>query len=236
MQPADHFIQQHAHGPEVRLSVDVPRLEALGREVGDAAKVVARDFPAQRKGFGDPEVQDFYLVVLENADVSRLEIAVQKRAKLPAVDRGFKAVRGLEKITELDGDPDGTYRRQRTVGDDFGKVPPFQILHRDIEICFFGVVLVHGRNVPTRATELLLKLRPPALGIEDVTSLPVISRRHNLQRHAAIRPAVDGEEHDGHAPTPDLLENLVRSDPLKHRRHHRPRRPRGTVEGVERGS
>ncbi len=45
---ADHFVEQDADCPEFGLGVDLSRLETLGREIRDAAEVVARDFSAER--------------------------------------------------------------------------------------------------------------------------------------------------------------------------------------------
>ena len=51
-----------------------------------------------------PKSRTLMLVAVEHADVAGLEIAVQQRPKLPAVDRRFEAVRGFEKLAQLDGE------------------------------------------------------------------------------------------------------------------------------------
>ena len=99
---------------------------------------------------------------------------------------------------------------------------PLEVLHRDVEVAPLGAVLVHRRHVAARPAELLLKLRAPALRLEDFARLPVVARRHQLQRDPAVRPGVRGEKHRRHPAAADLLENLVRSDALEDRRHHRP--------------
>ena len=55
---AHHLVQQDADRPEIRLRIDVAGFEPLGRQVGDAAEVVARHLPAERQRLGDPEVED----------------------------------------------------------------------------------------------------------------------------------------------------------------------------------
>ena len=75
---ADHLVEQHADRPELGLRVDLPRLEALRREVRDAAEVVARDLSAERQRLGDAEVEHLDLVSVENTNVPGLEIAVQE--------------------------------------------------------------------------------------------------------------------------------------------------------------
>ena len=235
---ADHFVQEHSDGPEVRIGVDLARLEPLGRQVRDAAEVVARDLPAQRKRLGDSKVEDLDLVGPQHADVPRLQIAVQQRAKLAAVDRRFEAVCRFEEMTQLNRDADRTVGRQRAGGDDLREISPVEVLHRDVEISAISVVFVHNRHVPADATELLLKLRAPALRIEDFVRLSISSRRHQLQRNPAAVPTVGREKHDSHAAAPDLVDDLVRphANALKNRGHHRPRRTRGVVDDVDRES
>ena len=81
-------------------------------------------------------------------------------------------------------------------------------------------MFVHNRHVPADATELLLKLRAPALRIEDFVGLSISSRRHQLQRNLEAGPAVGGQENDSHAAATDLSKNVVRSDALKDCRHY----------------
>src|SRR4029077_7088896 len=84
----------------------------------------------------------------------------------------------------------------------------------------------------------LLKLRAPALGLEDPLGVGIRSGRNQLQRDRATVPAIGGEEHDTHAAASDLVDDLVRSDAnaLKDRRHHRPRLTGGVADEVVRTS
>ena len=170
--------------------------------------------------------------------IARLQIAVQKRAKLPAINRRLEAVSRFQEMAQLDRDPDRTFGRQRPVGDDLRKVPAFEVLHRDVEISAFGVVFVHDWNVAAGATQLLLQLRAPALGFHDFVCFPVGSNRHELERNLAAVPAVGRQKDDGHSAAADFVDNFVRSNAnaLKDRRHHRPRRPRDGCDVVHRGS
>src|SRR5205807_2754896 len=74
---AHHFVQQNADCPEIRLRIDLARLEPLRRQIRDAAKVVARDLSAQRQRLGDPEIEDLDAIALGHPDVAGFEIAVQ---------------------------------------------------------------------------------------------------------------------------------------------------------------
>ena len=152
---------------------------------------------------------------------------MQQRAERASVDRDVEAVRRFEKLTELDRDAGRALGIQRTTRDDLGEVQSLEVLHRDVEISPLGAVLVHDRDMAADPAELLLKFRPPALGLEDFARLPIVARGHQLQRHAAARPGVGGEKHGRHPAAADLLENLVWSDTLEDGRHHRPWRPRG---------
>ena len=102
---AHHLVQQHADGPQIRLRVDVAGVEALGRQIRDAAEVVARDFSAERQRLGDPEVEDLDLIARQDSDVARLEIAVQERSQLAAIDRDLERVGRLQEIAQLHRDP-----------------------------------------------------------------------------------------------------------------------------------
>ena len=141
-------------------------------------------------------------------------------------------------MTQLDRNPDRTFRSQRPVGEHFRKVPAFEVLHRDVEIPALGVVLIHNRNVAAGAAQLFLQLRAPALGFHDFVCFPVRSHRHELERNLAAVPAVGRQKDDGHTSAADFADNLVRSNAnaLKDGRHHRPRRPRDGCDVVDRGS
>ncbi len=105
---------------------------------------------------------------------------MKQRPERAPVDRDLEAVRRFEKLTKLDCDAGRARGVQRTTGDDLGEVQSLEVLHRDVEISPFGAVLVHGRHVAARPTELFLKFRPPALGLEDFARLAVITRGHEL--------------------------------------------------------
>src|SRR5436309_809189 len=77
---AHHLVQQHAHRPEICMSIDLARLQPLWRKVRDAAEVVTGHLPAQRQRFGDAEIENLDLIALENPNIARLQIAVQKGA------------------------------------------------------------------------------------------------------------------------------------------------------------
>jgi hypothetical protein len=219
---AHHLVEQDADRPEIGLRIDLPRVEPFGRQVGDAAEVVARHLSAQRQRLGDSEIEDLDPIVARHLDVARLEIAVEQRAQRPPVDGDFEGVRRLEKLAQLDRDAGRAFGAQDAAGDHLGERRPLEILHRDVEIAPLGRVLVDRRHMTADAAELFLQLRSPALGAEDFARFAIVSRGYQLQRDAPAGPGVGGEEHRRHPAAADLLENLVRSDPLEYRRHHRP--------------
>src|SRR5207344_1667509 len=96
--------------PKIRLWIDLTRSKPLGRQISDAAKVVARHFAAQRQRLRDPEIEDLDAIVRCHPDVARLEIAVKQRPERPSVDRDFEAERRFEKLTELDRDAGRAHR------------------------------------------------------------------------------------------------------------------------------
>ena len=122
--------------------------------------------------------------------------------------------------------------------ENLGEISSVEILHRDVEVAAFGAVFVHERHVLADLAELLLKLRAPALGLEDLLRVAIRSGRHQLERDRSAVPAIGGEEHDSHAAASDLVDDLVRSDAnaLEDRRHHRPGLTGGVVEDVGRTS
>ncbi len=158
--------------------------------------------------------------------------------KVASVDRRLEAVRRFEEMTQLNRDTDGALRRQRAGRENLGEISSVEIFHRDVEVAALGAVFVHNRNVLTDPAELLLKLRAPALGLEDLLRVTIRSGRNQLERNMTTVPAIGCEEHDGHAAASDLVDDLVRSDAnaLKNRRHHRPGLTRGVVDDVERTS
>ena len=86
--------------------------------------------------------------------------------------------------------------------------------------------LVDGRHVGAHTTELFLELRAAPLGVEDVRRMRVIARLEQLQRDAAARARVGGQEHDAHAPVSDAPLDLVRPELSEAGAHPRPRWPR----------
>ena len=146
---------------------------------------------------------------------------MQQEIEGAPVERALERVRGLEELAELRGDVHGASGRHRSLADDLRQVPPVQVLHRDEEVLAVRAVLVHDRHVSALAAELLLQRGSPPLGFEHLLAVPVGLDRHELECDALIRPRVGGEEHDRHAPAPDLLVDLVLTDTIEDGRHHR---------------
>ena len=161
---------------------------------------------------------------------------MQQRAKAAVADDRLEAMRILEKSAELDGGGHRSLDLQRAAGDDIGKVLAVQILHRHVEVAGFDAVLVDSGNVRADQAELLLKLGAPLLRLEDVAGFAVRSLGHQLERDPAIGARVAGQEHHRHAAAADLLENLVRTEPVEYRRHHRAGRGREALGDEARGS
>ena len=101
---------------------------------------------------------------------------MQQRTKVASVDRRLEAVCRFEETTELNRDTDGAVRRQRAGRENLGEISSVEILHRDVEVAALNAVFVHERNVLADLAELLLKLRAPALGLEDLLRVRIRSR------------------------------------------------------------
>ena len=70
-------------------------------------------------------------------------------------------------------------------------------------------------------------LRSEALGFDNLPPVVVVFDRDELQRDLPVRPRVGGEEHGGHAPAPDLVQDFVRADAVEDGGHRHPQRPPG---------
>ena len=77
---AQHLVEQHAQRPEVGVRIDLAALEPFGRQVSDAAEIIARDFSAERQRLGDPEVEHLDRAGRRDAHVAGLEISMQQMA------------------------------------------------------------------------------------------------------------------------------------------------------------
>ena len=81
-----HFIEHHRQRPQVRIHVDLARIQPLRRSVGHAAEFVARQPARKRERLGDAEIEHAHFAVRIDADVLRLDVAVHDAVKLLAVD------------------------------------------------------------------------------------------------------------------------------------------------------
>src|SRR3954453_1669296 len=105
------------------------------------------------------------------------------------------------------------------------------VLHGDEVVRRLIAFLVHPRNEPARFGELHLQTCPPPFGLEDLARLAVLSDGHQLESHLAGMPRVIGQKDRRHPAATDLAPDLVRTPPLKNRRHRRPLPGRAGVAG-----
>lgn len=71
----------HAERPEVAIGIHRAVLQTFGRQIRMITKVVRRHASRGRDGLGDTEVEDLDAIALEQADVARRQVAVQKKAR-----------------------------------------------------------------------------------------------------------------------------------------------------------
>ena len=104
---ADHLVQQHADRPEIGVRIDVAGIETFGREIRDAAEVVARDFSAERQRLRDPEVEHLDLIAGRGMRMLRglRSPCSSDRSGRPSIV-GFEGVRRLEEAAQLDPNPE----------------------------------------------------------------------------------------------------------------------------------
>ena len=126
----------------------------------------------------------------------------------------------------------GASGRHRPFADHLREVPALQVFHRDEEIRSVRAVLVDDRHVSALAAEFLLQRGSPALGFEHLLAVPIGFDRDQLERDPLVRQRVGRQEHDGHAPAPDLLVDLVPPDTMEDGCHHRFAPPRGVGRGA----
>ncbi len=80
-----------------------------------------RDLTADRRQFGEPEIQNLGVPSFGHKDIGGLDVAVNDTF----------AVRGIERIRDFNGQQEQLLVIQRTAGDDVFKRQAVQILHGD---------------------------------------------------------------------------------------------------------
>src|SRR4051794_30635153 len=109
------------------------------------------------------------------------------------------------------------------------------VLHGDEVVRRLIAFLVHPRDEPARFGELHLQARTAPFGLEDLARLAVLSDGHELESDLARMSRVIGQKHRRHPAAANLAHNLVRTHPLKNRRHRRPRPGRAGAAGCSTG-
>ena len=155
-----------------------------GDKVRHGAEIIPRDFSAQRQRLRDTEVEHLDLAGRGDPDVSRLQIAMDKRPQLAIADDRLEAVRAFQKQAQLHRDVDRMFRLERAARDHLGQVFAVEVFHRDEKVT--GLVepmLINRRHVRADLAELPLKLGTPLLGLENLARLAVGPVRYQLERH-----------------------------------------------------
>ena len=149
------------------------------------------------KGLGDSKVHDLDRAVVEDADIRRLDVAVDD---VPPMGVGQPLCHGHE-------DVDLARNRHRVAAlDQFVQVLSAQKFLDDVRDAVFDPEVVDGRDVPVVEVAGELRLaEEPAL---DLLVVQLTGLDGDRALDEGIAPAVNGAE----AADTDLIENLVLSD------------------------
>ena len=148
-----HLVQHRPERKEVGAGIEFLAKRLLGRHIGDRAHGSARTgemdgerrrscaagfkFPVSGRQLCQTEIEDLRLATIGDKDISRLDVAV----------KDVFAVRGIERIGELDGQIKQLIHRQRLTADLLIKGHAFQKLHRNEVLAFELVNLINGADI-----------------------------------------------------------------------------------------
>ena len=194
----ERLVQHHAQGVEVAARIGVP-LQLLGRQVAERAQHLAHVPLLVFRHLGDPEVRHPHprsaagqLAVQQ--DVVGLDVPVDDALGVDVVQRRQDLQRHLPDLPPVPA----RSRHQGAVG---------RVLHGVEPLPLAGIELEHPQAVgvvqPGRGAKLTLEpdqvlgRRPPGV--------------QHLQGQHPVAPPIAGPVHGAHAPTPQLLAQLERS-------------------------
>ncbi len=192
-------VEQHAERVEVRLSVDGPAGELLGRRVGERADelTVARDLVERFEQPRGPEVEELHASVALHQHVRRLQIAVDDAALVEVVERigdGAHDADHLQRSPRCAGPSarlgvdlggDAVEELHRQIGLALVREPEAVDAHdvRVVEPRQRPVLAIEARNGQARLREELEREPLVARGVLDL-----VHRRHPAPRERADHP------------------------------------------------
>ena len=199
LRPGQHLEEDEARGIHVAAGVGDPALHLLGGEVGDGAE----DHPVRggarlrRHRPGEAEVGDLDGAVGAEDDVLGLDVAVDEPGRVGGRE-------GLEHRLE---DVERGARGERALGlDDLPEGLPGDVLHREEHLAGVLALVEDLDDVGVAQSGGGACLAPEA-GDERLVVNEV--RAHDLERHLAVEPGVEGEVDRRHSAVGDVLEDLV---------------------------
>ena len=215
--PGQAFVEQASHGPDVGawiggLPADLLRTH-VARRAGHLAGLRCRrsDLESNR----EPEVEDLDHAVVLHHHVRGFEVPMNDSLRVRRLDRAGNLSHQGKRLVD----------RRRAATQALQQGPALDHFHRQ-EVTptnvFHGVdggdVRVIERGQHARLTEeALARLR-----------VAVEVRREHLQRHLAFEARIAREIDDAHASTPQLAENRIGADGVRHRGPRSGRRSRGS--------
>src|SRR5699024_3503119 len=131
------------------------------------AEAVLSELARCGKRLGDAEVEHAHLAIRGDADVSRLDVAVNYAVIGVPVDGDGQVMVVFECLAKVSPDAGGKWYAERSAREHFRKVLPLDILHLDVEEPVELAVPEHVGDAGIGPTKMFLEARAAAFGFED---------------------------------------------------------------------
>ena len=153
-----HFVQRHAHRPQIRVTIHLAAAQPLRRAIAGAAQIQMRPAVRERERLGDSEIQQAHFVVGADLNVRRLDVAVHHRSLRCAVDLGLERMQLVELAQDLRSriSPARAGSMRFSCFQNLGDGPALDVLHGDEETSIQFARLVNLDDARIGLVQLLL--------------------------------------------------------------------------------
>ena len=177
-----------------------PRVEALGREVGRAAEIVARQLARERQALGDAEVEhlDLHRPVPIRTFFGFRSPWMMPRTRRPSTTVSNACARSRKAQTSSAIRTASAGGRGRGASRSV-EVLALDVFHVEVEVALQRAVRVHRGHVRVDRAERLLQHGAAPLSVVDLLRVAVGPDLEQLQGHVEVGLGIAREVHVGHA-------------------------------------